>query len=602
VTVVPVVAIVGLGPRGLYCLEALIAEFSAHPLDAGLQVAIFNGSSYFGVSPIYDPDQPPYLLSNIRAKELELWDSDGFIHWYNAQYRPSVPLDPETYPPRAIVGRYLFHGFHRVMSRLPRGVRVSKFAAEVTDIVPGKSRYCLKFVDAAGRRDELFAHKVMLTTGHSFVRPARRERRYRDFADRHSPTSFIPHAYPVLENMSRVPAGSRVAMKGIGLTFVDAVLALTEGRGGVFKRAADGRLSYLMSGQEPKTVIPFSHTGLPIVPKPCDFPNTLRPLTFVTAARLRRLRRAGDGKLDLEREVWPLAELEMELRYYRTAMGDPRDRRNLEECGGDARALRRVIRNFLRSNSEVEPFGYGGIVDPVGRRRFTTGEEYHSFVEWYLQQEIDHARAGLVASPVRSAVSMWFEIRAALKPFVAHGGLTPQSHRLLIEHYFPLFKRVVFGPPIISMEKILALQRADMLDFSVARDPRVRVRHSTGCFELRTSSPTGMSVQAEVLVDARYPTVEIRHDVSPLYQSLRRRGMIREFRNTSAGTTYATGAIDMSRDSHHVIGRQGDVSADITVYGAPTEGNLIGNFVISRDDYATSWAASTVRQLSMGAG
>jgi hypothetical protein len=152
------------------------------------------------------------------------------------------------------------------------------------------------------------------------------------------------------------------------------------------------------------------------------------------------------------------------------------------------------------------------------------------------------------------------------------------------------------------MEKILALHRAGILDFSVARNPRVIARHSTGCFELSTSSPAGMPVQAEILVDARYPTVEIRRDVSPLYQSLCRRGMVREFRNTSAGATYATGAIDMSRDSHQVIGRQGDVSADIAVYGAPTEGNLIGNFVISRDDYASSWAASIVKQLNRGVG
>jgi hypothetical protein len=150
------------------------------------------------------------------------------------------------------------------------------------------------------------------------------------------------------------------------------------------------------------------------------------------------------------------------------------------------------------------------------------------------------------------------------------------------------------------MEKILALHRAGILDFSVARNPRVSARHSNGRFELRISSPAGVVAQAEILVDARYPTVDIRHDVSPLYRSLYRRGMVREFRNMSAGTTYATGAIDMSGDSHQVIGRQGDVSADIAVYGPPTEGNLIGNFVISRDDYAASWAASIVRQLNRG--
>jgi hypothetical protein len=598
----PIVAIVGMGPKGLYCLEALVAEFSKNPLRTGLQVAIFNKSNYFGVSPIYDPDQPSYLLSNIRAKEIDLWDSAGFVRWYNTRYQPSKPLDPESYPPRAMVGRYLLHGFQRVMSRLPHGVRVSKFTAEVTDIVPGKAGYRLKFIDADGRPDELLAHKILLSTGHSFVRPARRERRYRHFADRHPGASFIPYAYPVTENLSGIPAGACVAMKGIGLTFIDAVLALTEGRGGIFKREVGGWLCYLMSGQEPKMIIPFCRTGLPMVPKPRDFPSALRPLTFVTAAKLKELRRrAPGGKLDLGKDIWPLAELEMELQYYRTAMGSPRDRRELEECGDDARAMRQVIRNFLRAHPEVEHLNYGPIVDPVGGRPFMTGEEYHSFVEGYLQQEIDYAREGLASSPVRAAVSMWYEIRAALKPFVAYGGLTSHSHRLLIEHYFPLFKRVVFGPPLINIEKVLALHRAGILDFSAARNPRIIAHDSTGCFELRTSSPAGMSAQADVLVDARYPTVEILRDVSPLYQRLCRRRMIREFKNVSAGTAYATGAIDMSRDTHYVINRRGDANADIAVYGAPTEGNLIGTFVISRDGYATLWAASILKQLRMGA-
>lgn len=607
----PTVAIVGMGPRGLYCLEALVAEFSAQPLSTGLRVAIFNKSKYFGVSPIYDPHQPSYLLSNIRAKELELWDADGsdatkprgpgFIRWYSANFPALGPMDPDVYPPRSMVGRYLFQGFQRAVSRLPDGLRLSMFVAEVTDIVSDHGTYRLKFVDADGRRNELRANKVMLSTGHSVIRPARRERHYRDFADRRPGTAFIPYTYPVTENLGHIPAGACVAMKGIGLTFIDAVLALTEGRGGVFTRAADGRLSYLMSGQEPKLVIPFSRTGLPMVPKPCDFPTTLRPLTFVTASRLKELRCRSHGeRLDLAEDVWPLVELEMELRYHRAAMCDPRDRSALDECGDDARAARRVMDGFLASHPEVEPFDYRALLDPVGGRQLTTGEEFHSFVERYLQQEIDHARDGLASSPVRSAVSLWFEIRAALKPFVAYGGLTSHSHRLLIEHYFPLFKRAVLGPPLVNIEKVLALHRAGMLDFSVARNPRVVMRRSTGSFELIGSSPAGASAQAQILVDARCPTVDIVHDVSRLYQNLYRRKMIREFKNESAGVAYATGAIDLARHSHHVIDRHGVANSDIAVYGAPTEGNLIGNFVVNRDGYAPAWAANIVEQLRQG--
>jgi FAD-NAD(P)-binding protein len=602
----PVVVIVGLGPKGLYCLESLIAEFGADPLPEGLHVAIFNRDNHFGASPIYDPNQPSFLLSNVRAKELDLWDvSDatkpdgpGFIRWHDAQFRPATPVDPETYPPRSHVGRYLVHGFQRLMSGLPPGLRVSTFAAEVTDITPIADGYRVTFADSTAPRNELFADKIMLSTGHNPALPAHGERRHQEFADRHPRASYIPHPYPVEERLGAVPAGACVAMRGTGLTFVDAVLALTEGRGGLFRRAADGRLRYQPSGREPRTIIPFCRNGLPIVPKPRDYPSTPRPLTFVTAAKLAAMRRrAPGGKLDLVADIWPLVELEMELRYYRTAMRDPGDRRDLEECGDDAVAMRRVIRAFLAAHRDVEPFDCGRVLDPVAGQRFETGRQYHSFVERYLERELRHARAGLASSPARAAVSMWFEIRAALKPFVAYGGLTAGSHRLLVEYVFPRFKRVVFGAPLVNIAKILALFGAGLLDFSVARNPRVAGDDVAGCFELRTSSPVAALAHAEILVDARYPTVDIDRDESPLYQRLCRRGMIREFKNTSAGTTYATGAIDMSRDHQHVIDDLGETNRDIAVCGAPTEGNLIGNFVLTRDGYASVWARNVLGQL-----
>jgi FAD-NAD(P)-binding len=594
-----------MGPKGLYCLESLIAEFAENPFHSGLRVAIFNKNGNFGASPIYDPDQPPYLLSNVRAKELDLWDDEdptkpdgpGFVGWHESQLPQSSSVGPEAYPPRALVGQYLMHGFHRLMSRLPQGLEVTRLVAEVTDIVPAGTGYLVTHVEDTGRRGELFADKVMLSTGHSSIRLTTREEAYQDFADRYPWTSFIPHAYPVHERMSAIPAGSCVAMKGAGLTFIDAVLALTEGRGGQFRRDTGGRLRYLMSGQEPKSVMPFCRTGLPIVPKSVDFPSTFRPLTFLTEPRLRALRRARGGRLDLVEDVWPFVELEMELRYYLTAMREPGDRRELEACGDDARAMRKVVSAFLAGHPDIEPFSYSQVLDPTSGCHFESGARYDSFVEGYLRQEIEYARRGLSSSPARAAVSMWFEIRAALKPFVAHGGLTSRSHRLLIEHYFHLFKRVVFGPPLVNIEKVLALHQAGLLDFSVARSPQVVVDRTTGCFELRASSPASASAQAEVLVDARFPTVEISRDESPLYQRLCRRGMIREFTNVSAGAAYATGAIDMSPGHHHVIDRDGEANADIAICGAPTEGNLIGNFVIVRDGYAPVWARTVLAQL-----
>jgi hypothetical protein len=605
------VAIVGLGPKGLYCLERLLAEFNASPLSRPLHVNVFNRSANFGASPIYDPAQPDYILVNISVGEIDLWTAEdppiaagkgpGFLSWYQEKFQPQTPLTGDEYLSRAVVGRYLIEGFQRILNYLPPGVTVSCHVGEVVDIRPEGQSYQLKFVDKGGNGEEIKADKVLLATGHSRLMPTAEEERYRAFANRHTGAAFIPFVYPVVESMNQIPASARVAMQGLGLTFIDAALELTEGRGGSFKRAADGSLSYEASGKEPRSIIAFSRTGLPMAPKAIDLPIFERPLTFFTRGALAELRKQSpDGKLDLERDLWPLFELEMELQYYRVVMRDSDELVHLESCGDDAQAMRRVIDSYLRAHPDKKRFDYRQALDPVGERRFESGAHYASFVGRYMEQEIARARLGQAGCGVKAAIDIWYEVRKSMGAVLQFGGLNPESHRKLIEYYYPRLKRIAFGPPIINIEKLLALHRAGILDLSVARNPRVLTDEASGCFELRCDEIPGAVARAEVLADARYPSVDVQRDATPLYRNMHRRGMVRAFENRAMvrdGSAYSPGAIDMTEGSRFVINDEGVGNEDITVIGIPTEGNLVGNLTLARDDYSSAWAAEIIRQL-----
>lgn len=605
------VAIVGLGPKGLYCLDRLLAEFNARSLRHGLHIHIFNRSAHFGASPIYDPHQPAYILVNVSVGEIDLWEAEdppsvvgrgqSFLSWYQESFQPSRPLTGAEYLSRAVVGRYLTEGFNRILEHLPTNVTVSCHVGEVLDIRPRGREYLLEFVAQGGQTEEFFADKVLLATGHSRLAPGAEEKRYQAFAGRHAGARFIPFVYPVVESMSAIPAGARVAMKGVGLTFIDGVLELTEGRGGRFDRLASGALAYTPSGREPSAIIAFSRTGLPMTPKAWDQPLVPRPLTFFVPDALAELRgRTPNGKVDFEQDLWPLFELEMELNYYRVAMGTDGERARLEACGPDARAMRRVIDSYLRSQPEQGRFDYRQVIDPVGKRRFESGVEFASFVERYMEQEIGRARLGRAGSGVKAAIEIWYEVRSALGSVIQFGGLTPESHRKLIEYYYPRLKRVAFGPPIINIEKLLALQRAGLLDFSVARNPRLLTDERRGCFELQCDDIPGAVAQAEILVDATYPPAHIPRDATPLYRNLRRRGMVRAYENRSSDPempSYRPGAIDMTTGSRFVVDDKGIANQDISVIGIPTEGNLVGNLTLACDAYASIWAAGVMRQL-----
>jgi hypothetical protein len=601
------VAIVGVGPKGLYCLERLLAEVNARPLLCGLEIHLFNRSSYFGASPVYDPEQPDNILVNVSVGEVDVWSATdppvaagrgpSFVDWYHKKFQPSSPLTGDEYLSRAVVGRYLMDGFRRLLDDLPPRVSVSCHVGEVSDIWRNGRGYELEFADKDGYKKEIRVDKILLATGHSRPVPGEKEKRYSAFAAQHPGLAFIPFVYPVKKSMAPIPAGARVAMNGIGLTFIDAVLELTEGRGGRFVRSGSS-LSYEPGGNEPLSIIPFCRSGLPMTPKAHDLPPFMRPLTFLTPTAVAELRtRTPGGKLDLERDLWPLCELEMELHYYRVAMGD--ESAELEACGSDGVALRKVIDSYLQKHPLHVRFDYRQALDPVGRQQFNDGREFTAFVAGYMDQEIARAKLGQSGCGIKAAIDIWYELRKELGSVLQFGGLTPESHRKLIEYYFPRFKRIVFGPPIINIEKLAALVRAGLIDFSAARNPCVIANESAGCFELKCDENPKAMMQVEILVDARYPSTNILWDAAPLYRNLQRRGLVRAFENRSPDMpSYVPGAIDMTEGSNFVVDGEGVVNEDISVTGIPTEGNLIGNKTIARGDYPGIWAAQVVRQLA----
>jgi uncharacterized NAD(P)/FAD-binding protein YdhS len=495
------VAIIGLGPKGLYCLERLCAEHAANPVDE-LVVHIFDREQ---CSPIYDTTQPDHILVNVAVGEIDLWGATdpppaagrgpSFMEWYGA------PLTGNEYLPRAVVGRYLRDCLHRIVEHVPPGMTIVHHGEEVTDIEDG-------IVQPFG----IHADKILLATGHQRRGADVSSAQPRDSAAtaapertrRPLPSVFIPFVYPVTERMRPVPAGSRVAMIGIGLTFIDAVLELTEGRGGRF---VDG--TYVRSGNEPAVIYPYSRTGLPMTPKSDHLPPEPRKLRFVTEEALAALR--SRGQVDFERDVIPLIDQELD--------------------GFDWRAA-------------IYP-----VVDDVTR---------------YMEEAIAGAKREV------TPISLWYEIRTALNGVLRFAGFTPESHRLLVDEYFPRFKRVVFGPPVINAEKILALTKAGIIDFRYSRAPRVD--------------------DADVLIDARFPKTDITTDPSPLYRNLCRRGTIRPFRNGD----YVPGAIDMTPGTQCVISTDGAANENLAVIGIPTEGNFVGNLTIGRDPFAARWAREVI--------
>lgn len=252
------IAIVGAGPRGVFAAGRLLAH--AERLDESVAITVFDPAPP-GHGAAYDPDQPEFLRLNVRSAIIDAGWHDGaapshdwlpsFDQWRRAGDE-TTPLDP--FPPRAFVGRYLAEVWQLLLDHLPTGCELTHRGQRVDDLRGVASGWQI----GNERYDE-----VLLTTGHATDWPG---------ALRHDwsgTETLVPAVFPATRHLrtEAVPSASRVAVRGAALTFIDAALALTEGRGGWFVEQ-EGRLAYLPSGAEPSVIWPVARKGRWMETKP----------------------------------------------------------------------------------------------------------------------------------------------------------------------------------------------------------------------------------------------------------------------------------------------------------------------------------------------
>ena len=118
------VAIVGLGPKGLYALERLLDHARGLDPASRLAIDVFEPHPVPGAGPVYDPSQPEYLLMNFAAAHVDMWwPGSGVVSpGERRTYVEWSGTNPSAYPSRADVGRYLADGLDRLRRRIPAGV------------------------------------------------------------------------------------------------------------------------------------------------------------------------------------------------------------------------------------------------------------------------------------------------------------------------------------------------------------------------------------------------------------------------------------------------------------------------------------------------
>ncbi|MFD1080517.1 FAD/NAD(P)-binding protein [Micromonospora andamanensis] len=351
-------AIVGGGPTCTYVLERLAALIQRRRTPVTLDIVIFDLSGEFGPGQVHSPRQTVTSYLNRIVGQVAFAADESVIdagpllpaeqrptllEWCRAKYAETgderFNLVAEDWPKRYLHGLALRDQFDRYveMLRAIDGVTVTLRQQEVVDLAERSPGFAVLTSDGA---PPMTADYVLMLTGHSSNRPELdpQQMAWARFAQDHR-SHLVHSAYPLEQSCDaeRSGPGTVVGCMGMGLTGIDVILYLTEGRGGTFERDAAGKFVYRPSGAEPEKVVAFSRTGLftfarPYNQKEVDVNRLEYKGRFFTIPAVARLRETvgvpnvisgiEQRQLDFQAHLLPLIQLEMALIFYSTLYGD----------------------------------------------------------------------------------------------------------------------------------------------------------------------------------------------------------------------------------------------------------------------------------------
>lgn len=569
------VAIVGGGPKGAYAIERLASVWnSTHP-GKDLDIVCFNSSCDFGSGPNYQTEQPDFLLMNYNLGKVDFWTEEqeqivtdrpdllAFLRRFNTVSESEVKSS--DYCSRAVTGIYLQYCLGKVVAALPSNIRLHLIVDHVTSIKEESDNLLLH---SKGGIHHDFS-EVICCTGHSYSFGEAPNSNNQARASDVFSLKLFPSVYPIQKLQENNYSGKTVAIKGLGLTFVDAVLAVTEGKGGAFKQE-NTKMTYLASRREPKEIFGFSRTGLPMIARQDDLGHKDFSLRFFTKETVDHLFDKYD-KLDFKLHLLPFIQHEFRYQYVKHLL-----RFNSKKCNHPEKTL-----------PELEFYASGIFPDfiPFDLEKFLSPKlssiDLHSAVIDYLIETVFPERFDELHQSSIAMSALWREIYPLFNKIYSFGKLTGESQRYFDQNYFNRFQRVAYGPPKKNMGKILTLAEASILRFDLAANPKVSIQDRDLYVKL-TGEDNLLSITASLLIDARIPK---SGDLSTQPEYIR--NLILDMgADFFTNGDYKTGSMEMNTNGRLMKKKQ------ICFYGIPTEGWTLDNESLSRsnNNFLSPWA------------
>ncbi|NNE31462.1 MAG: FAD/NAD(P)-binding protein, partial [Winogradskyella sp.] len=270
-------AIIGMGPRGLYALENLLIQLSANNLE--IEIFIFESSDHPGSGNVWHQQQPESNWINITERELSgITARPGFTFanitfeafpsyhdWCNFNL---VPSENDKFPPRSKLGKYLHERFKAIAQNFKSSSLFNFIETDITEVDYQDNKIIIKSKANLWSFDDL-----LLTIGHQPTKLSDQIEQWKAHADRNENLKVFDSPYPV-NTLSELRGCTEltIGIRGFGLAMIDVMRYLVINNYGNFKVINPSTLETVYYKTQPQhlKLIPFSLDGLPLAPKPLN--------------------------------------------------------------------------------------------------------------------------------------------------------------------------------------------------------------------------------------------------------------------------------------------------------------------------------------------
>ena len=455
-TIIHTVAIIGAGPRGLTALEALVEATSGTPHGGELSILLLQQQGPKGAGPNHDPAQSEANWINISERAMDIPGRPaisgsltipafpGYHDW--AALDVTDKTQPDTFPPRAKLGTYLMERYESIARTLRNTGVLRELETTVTDIKPGD-----KVIELFTPDETYHVQEVLVCAGHQPVKPDKQLATWLQ-TDQDAQVSLFAEPYPVEEIVADLRPPVTVALRGYGLTMIDVIRAIAM-RHGSFERNEDsGRLSYVPDHEVSITLIPFSKDGLPPVPKP--FNALVDGMYAPSDTQLDALmsdvdhiihRGVGDQALAVVHRIGRLA-----VSKFAEITGQEVD---------DPQALVSGVWNYM--------------MDQVPHHTCTNLEQSPAEL---MANFVAMANGEVLPTLDFTLGQVWRHCHPTLYKLLDHSSL-PDAAVVDFVGYDERMKQYTYGPPVESIEQLLALYDHGMLQLQYVKDPEIDITH-----------------------------------------------------------------------------------------------------------------------------